>query len=245
VMFARFLVSATLIVASGTVAARNDAAADEAPVRGAITKMAPAAKIESIAKSAMPGVYEAMIDGQIVYVSANGEFLLSGALWHVNDHKNLTEPRYAQRRAAALSAITPSERIVFAAAKPTHKITVFTDIDCGYCRKLHQQVQAFNDAGITIEYLLFPRAGVASPAYAQAVAVSCADDRNDALTQMMKGVTIAGAMCPNPVARTFEIGRSIGISATPTIVAEDGTLLGGYLEPGAVLAKLTAMQSPK
>lgn len=216
---------------------------DETRVRQAIATLAPDAKIESLRPSAMPGVYEAVVGGTEVYVSADGKFLLTGALWDVGAAKNLTEQTRAVRRKDALATIGTEQRIVFAPEQPRHRITVFTDLDCGYCRKLHDEVAAFNEAGISVEYVLFPRGGMDSPSHAAAVSVWCADDRKQALTLAKRGEAVAPKICPNPIREEYQIGQRIGIASTPTIVTENGNLILGYVPPQQLLAQLDAARS--
>jgi thiol:disulfide interchange protein DsbC len=229
-----------LVFAGGAMAAKQQ---DQKRVRDAIAALAPEAKIESLRPSAMPGVYEVVMGGAEVYVSADGKFLLTGALWDVSAGKNLTEVTRAGRRKDALATIEADQRIVFAPEQPRHRITVFTDLDCGYCRKLHDEVTAYNDAGISVEYVLFPRGGMDSPSHAAAVSVWCADDRRQALTLAKRGEPVAPKICPNPIREEFQIGQRIGISSTPTIVTEGGNLILGYVPPQQLLAQLDAARS--
>lgn len=226
-----------LALASGSAWAGN---AEEDKIRAAILALVPDAKIESLRPSAMPGVYEALVGGGEVYISADGKFLLAGALWDVSGKTNLTEVSRAVRRQKELKAIKPEQRIVFAAEHPAHRITVFTDLDCGFCRKLHENVQAYNDAGISVEYVLFPRGGLDSPSYDAAVSVWCADDRKQALTLAKRGESVTPKICPNPIREEYAIGQRIGIGSTPSIVTEDGRLLLGYFEPQQLLAQIDA-----
>jgi len=226
-----------LALASGSACAGN---AEEDKIRAAIFALVPDAKIESLRPSAMPGVYEALVGGNEVYVSTDGKFLLAGALWDVPGKTNLTEVSRAVRRQRELEAIKPEQRIVFAAERPAHRITVFTDLDCGFCRKLHENVQAYNDAGISVEYVLFPRGGLDSPSYNAAVSVWCADDRKQALTLAKRSDPVTPKICPNPIREEFAIGQRIGIGSTPSIVTEDGRLLLGYIEPQQLLAQIDA-----
>ena len=160
-----------LLVMGLMVAGSASAADEEAKVKAAIAALAADAKIESLRPAAMPGVYEAVVGGTEVYVSADGKFLLTGVLWDVAAVKNLTEVTRSARRKDAVAAIGTDQRIVFAPEQPRHRITVFTDLECGFCRKLHDDVKAYNDAGISVEYVLFPRGGMDSPSHAAAVSV--------------------------------------------------------------------------
>ena len=214
--------------------------ADEDQVRKAIARLAPDAVIESVQPAPMPGIYQAVVGGNDVYVSADGKFLMSGVLWDVDGRKNLTEAGRSVRRQQALASIGPEQRIAFPAAEPKHTITVFTDLDCGYCRKLHEQMADYNAVGISVEYLLFPRGGLDSPSYNNAVSVWCADDQQKALTLAKQGQLPPPKICPNPIREEFQLGQRIGVGSTPTIVTESGAMLLGYVPPEQLLAQLEA-----
>ncbi len=155
----------------------------------------------------------------------------------------MTEVTRSARRKDALATIGAEQRIVFAPEHPRHRITVFTDLDCGYCPKLHDDVASYNAAGISVEYLLFPLGGMDTPSHAAAVSVWCADDRKQALTLAKRGEAVAPRICPNPIRAEFEIGQRIGIASTPTIVIADGNLILGYVPPQQLLAQLDAARA--
>ena len=232
------MVLAVILGASGATCWAGQAEEDQ--VRKAIAALAPDAVIESLQPAPMPGMYQALVAGTDVYVSADGKFLMTGALWDVSQKRNLTEGARSVRRKDALSTIGPEQRIVFAAAEPKHTITVFTDLDCGYCRKLHENMAAYNQAGISVEYLLFPRGGLDSPSYNNAVSVWCADDQKNALTLAKQGQLPPAKICPNPIREEFQLGQRIGVGSTPTIVTESGAILLGYVPPEQLLAQLEA-----
>jgi thiol:disulfide interchange protein DsbC len=133
--------------------------------------------------------------------------------------------------------------LIFSPDKPTHTITVFTDIDCGYCRKLHHEMADYHAKGIRVRYLMFPRSGVNSPSYDKAVSVWCSEDRNDSLTKAKNGKDPAPRTCDNPVQNHMAMGRSIGVQGTPSIVFEDGRVIPGYV-PAERLAAMLAAPTP-
>jgi thiol:disulfide interchange protein DsbC len=138
-----------------------------------------------------------------------------------------------------IEAIPDNEMLVFSPKEaPKYTITVFTDIDCGYCRKLHAQIGEYMKEGISVEYLFFPRAGLNSESYTKAVNVWCAPDRRKALTEAKLDKPVPKKTCANPIAADFELGRRVGVDGTPAIYAPDGTQLGGYLPPDQLLARL-------
>jgi len=156
----------------------------------------------------------------------------------LSSRDNLTAASEGVLRRGVLDAVPRERRIIFSPAKPKYRITVFTDIDCGYCRKMHTQIADYNKAGISVEYLFFPRAGVPSESYTKAVNVWCAADQRKALTDAKADRPVAKKTCANPVAMDYELGQKIGVDGTPAIYAADGTQLGGYLAPAEMLARL-------
>jgi thiol:disulfide interchange protein DsbC len=243
-MFKHALALVAAVVCAGLVPSLAMAdAASEQKVRDAIKSMAPAAKIDSIADSTLPGFYEVVMGGNVLYVTGDGKFLIQGRVYDVSSKRDLTEAREAVLRKVKVDAIGADQRIVFAAKNPKHKVTVFTDIDCGYCRKLHQEMAQYNDLGISIEYLFFPRAGLGSASFDHAVSVWCSDDRNKALTDAKAGTQLEKKTCSNPVANAYQLGQEVGVTGTPAVIAEDGTMIGGYVPPAAMLERLNGLKA--
>ena len=240
----RLLAAALLGAVSFSAAA---AEADDARVRAAIASVVPAAKIDSIAEAKMPGFYEVSVQGQIVYVSADGKYLVQGSVYDIPNKTDITEASRAVKRREALKTLGKDKRISFSPAAAKHTITVFTDIDCGYCRRMHQQMAEYNKLGIGIEYLFFPRAGVGSESFDKAVSVWCAADRNKALSDAKAGVALDKKECANPIEEEYNLGNQIGVNGTPAVIAADGTQLGGYLPPDQMLQRLDqlAAKSPQ
>lgn len=219
-------------------AAKPAAPANEAALRAAIKDVAPDAEITRISDSPIPGYKEVALGARIVYLSNDGKRLIQGALFDIPNRENLTQLSEAVLRKDLLSTVGADRRIVFAAAKPRHVVTVFTDIDCGYCRKLHEQIAEYNRLGITVEYLFYPRTGLGSESFEKAVAVWCAPDRRVAMTAAKAGKVLPAGKCSNPVTQDYDLGRRIGLEGTPAIYAANGEQLGGYVEPADMLARL-------
>jgi len=204
--------------------------------------LSPQAKIDAIEESPLPGYRQVVVGPQMLYVSDDGKYLLQGNLYDTTTKRDLTSARLAVDHKKKLDAVPAAKRIVFAPAeKAKYKITVFTDIDCGYCRKLHSQIAEYNKRGIEVDYLFFPRSGLNSPSYDKAVSVWCAKDRNAAFTAAKAGKTPAPAKCDNPVGDEFKLGTQVGVDGTPTVFTADGTKIGGYLSPDQMLAKLQSL----
>lgn len=219
-------------------AAKPAAPASEAALRAAMKEVAPDAVITHISDSPIPGFKEVALGARVVYLSNDGKRLIQGALFDIPTRENLTQVSEAVLRKGLLDSVGSDRRIVFAAEKPRHTVTVFTDIDCGYCRKLHEQIALYNRLGITVEYLFYPRSGLGSESFDKAVAVWCAPDRRAAMTAAKAGQVLPKGNCTNPVTQDYDLGRRIGLDGTPAIYAANGEQLGGYVGPADMLARL-------
>ncbi|MGH8351946.1 MAG: DsbC family protein [Pseudomonas sp.] len=196
--------------------------------------------IESIAESAMPGLYQVQLKGgRLLYASADGQFVMQGYLFQLKDGKavNLTEVVERGSIAKLINAIPASEMVVFAPKEPKTHITVFTDTDCGYCQKLHSEMAELNRLGVEVRYVAFPRQGVGSHGYNGLVSVWCAKDRQAAMNQAKSRQELPAGTCENPVAKQYQLGQAIGVTGTPAIVLANGQLIPGY-QPAPQLAKL-------
>ncbi|HET9031942.1 MAG TPA: DsbC family protein [Dokdonella sp.] len=198
------------------------AATPEETVQTAFSKLAPQVKVDAVQESVVPGFYEALIGSQLIYVSKDGRFVLDGSAIDANSQRDITEAARAKNRLASLKQIGPDKRIIFAPENPKYSVTVFTDIDCPFCRRFHQQIDAYNKAGIAVEYIFLPL-DIHPGADKKAEAVWCAIDRKLAFTAAMNGADPGTATCVNPVAESTRIAHAIGISGTPTMLASDGS----------------------
>lgn len=229
-----------LMVAAGLILAGNSFA-DEAAVKKALTEFMPGVEIDSIKSSEIRGLYEITAGGNIFYASEDGRYLLQGQLFDVFDKKNITEKKLANVRKIALDKVGEKNMIIFKPETSKHYVSVFTDIDCGYCRKLHSEIDQYLAQGITVRYLFFPRAGKGSESYNKAISVWCAADKQKALTAAKKGEPLETKTCDNPVDQQMQLGESFGMTGTPMIVTEKGNLLPGYV-PAAQLAKILSSE---
>jgi thiol:disulfide interchange protein DsbC len=207
----------------------SPANADETEIRKAIEKSMPTAKIDSVKPSEIKGVYEVVLGASIYYVSEDGKYLLQGRLVDVANRTDLTEKKLGATRKQALEKIGVDNMIVFKPKIARYKVSIFTDIDCGYCRKLHSEIDQYLAEGITVQYLFFPRAGKGSDSYNKAVSVWCAKDRNEALTQAKKDQKLESKTCENPIDKHMELSEQFGAQGTPMIVTENGNVSPGYV----------------
>jgi thiol:disulfide interchange protein DsbC len=217
--------------------AATPAAAGKPDPRAELVKKIPGTKPDDFRQSPIPGLWELARGSDVVYVTADGKYALAGDLYEIATDTNISERRRRDVRLELIKSVPESQMVVFSPKDPKYTITVFTDIDCGYCRKLHSEIAKYNELGIRIRYLFYPRSGPNTESWDKAVAVWCAPNRNDALTRAKRGESIKMAKCgATPVDHDYELGQEIGLRGTPAIVLANGDMLPGYVPP-AMLAK--------
>jgi thiol:disulfide interchange protein DsbC len=224
------------------VAAGVSAATPEETVRKAMSALAPNVKIDAVQESAVPGFYEAIAGGEFVYVTKDGKYIIDGNAYDVETKHDLTADARARARKDALDKVGPDKRIVFAPPAPLapkHTVTVFTDVDCPFCRRFHQQIAAYNAKGIAVDYIFYPLS-IHPGADKHAEAVWCSKDRPNAFTAAMAGKDPGKATCPNPVGELTDLAKNLGIGGTPTMIAADGTQISSQIamSPDRLAAEL-------
>ena len=211
--------------------------ASKTAIQKSLGAVLPGVTLENIQPSPVDGISEVLVGPRLFYVTNDGKYLLQGSLIDLETRIDVSEERRKGIRLNAINEVGEDNMIIFPAAESRHTITVFTDIDCGYCRKLHNEIDQYNAKGITVRYLMYPRTGVDTPSYQKAVAVWCEKDRQDALTRAKAGEQLKGGTdCANPVQAHFELGQMVGVRGTPALVLDDGEMLPGYI-PADKLAK--------
>ncbi|MGB1342650.1 MAG: DsbC family protein [Pseudomonadales bacterium] len=199
--------------------------------------------IESVTVADVPGLYDVKLtDGTVLLTDASGSYFILGDVYQRFNQRlvNLSELKRNAARKQLIDELPESEMVVFSPPPERRKtaVTVFTDIDCGYCRKLHQEVPELNRLGIAVRYLAYPRAGIGSASYDKIVSAWCAPDQKKALTRAKAGTAIKAVSCDNPVKSHFEMGALVGVTGTPSIILEDGRILPGYLPADRLAAEL-------
>ena len=201
--------------------------------------------VASVRPSVLPGIFEVARGAEVLYVSSDGQYALSGDLFVTATGKNLSEQRRIEARQVALRAVSDADAIIFEPKHVRYTVTVFTDVDCAYCRKLHSEIAEYNRLGIRIKYLSFPRTGPNTDAWHKAEVVWCSADRREALTRAKLGGEITGKRdCPTPIARSYELGQELGIRGTPGIFTEGGEYLPGYYSPERLVQRLKELDGP-
>ncbi|QEP42203.1 DsbC family protein [Ectothiorhodospiraceae bacterium BW-2] len=235
-------VAITAVVALASASAEPDpaaAASANEKITQQLARMIPG-KPDAISATEMPGLYEVRFGTRLFYASEDGRYLFDGELYDLANGVNLTEAAGQSLRKELLAGLDADRLLTYPAKEEKYVVSIFTDIDCPYCRKLHDHMAEMNEMGVTVHYLLFPRAGVGSDSYKKAVSVWCATDRNLAMDRAKGGIEVESKQCENPVQEHIALVRDFGVTGTPAIVLESGKLVPGYLPPKRLLALLEA-----
>jgi thiol:disulfide interchange protein DsbC len=237
------LIQTTIVAGSTLFFGVSAGAADADPqleeVRAKVASMFEAIDPEHVNPSPVEGWYIVQKGPIVAYISADGRYLMQGDLIDLDLQVNITEQSRNGVRRDLVATLDDSDSILFSPAEPTHSVTVFTDIDCTYCRRLHAQIDEYLERGIAVRYVLYPRNGPASRAWKKSEDVWCAKDRNQALTAAKLDRSFETSECDaSMIGKHYALGQGVGLTGTPAIVLEDGTLVGGYLPPDALSARL-------
>ncbi len=230
---------AALAVFAVAPATAEDVDAELEQVRQKVNEMFEVINPEDVNPSPVDGWYSIHRGSVIAYVSANGRYLLQGDLIDLDQNINLSEAVRNNSRRDLMSAIPDADVIAFSPTDVKYSVTIFTDVDCTYCRRLHNQIDEYLAYGIEIRYLMYPRNGPTSPAWATAQEVWCSSDRNGALTAAKADRKFASTDCDSTIVdHHYALGQEVGLSGTPAIILNDGTLISGYLPPDQLKARL-------
>ncbi len=251
---AAWVALATMAMAAGVDDVAPDAgvdvvedgiAAGDRDLADVLQRRLPDVNIAAIISSPIPGMRTVEIDqGIMLHVTEDGSYAIAGILYALTDQGPVDpfEARKSAKRLALIADVPMEQMIVFPPeGEPRVVLSVFTDPDCGFCRKLHADVPELNAKGIEVRYLAFPRMGIGSETYDKMVSAWCSDDRHDAITRLKRGKPILSKSCDNPVAEHYEIGQRFGVQGTPTIITSDGEVIAGYV-PAAELAQGLGVQ---
>ena len=218
-----------ILIFFATSAIANDALKKE--FQKSLSRLSSDFEISDVKETPIKGIYQVTIGPDVIYMSRDGNYVLKGEILDIGNRRNLTEDFRAQTRINLLNTISDSEYIEFSSTKSKNYIYVFTDVDCGYCRKLHRDVPELNSMGIAVRYLAYPRAGVDSIIGEEMRNVWCAENRQKALTTSKNRQPIEVKICDAPIARHHALGRELGVTGTPAIFLENGRKLPGYIPP--------------
>lgn len=204
----------------------------------------PGIAVSSVSKTAIPGLYELLTDGQIYYVDESAQYVIDGNLIELSTRANLTDARLGGVHMGLIESMGEENMLIYEPEKPsTRSITVFTDISCGYCRRLHAELDTLLDEGVRVRYLLFPRAGLGSQGHKDLESVWCADDPLEAMTNAKAGGQITPKSCDNPIEEHIAVAERVGLRGTPLIYTDSGEKVPGYRE-ASVLASMVNESDP-
>lgn len=207
-------------------------------IAAAVATMAPKASVQTIVPMPIPGLYQVIVQGQVLYMTGDGRYVIQGDAFDIATGTRLNSLTMNRLRRDAIAKLPSAQMIRYAPANPKYTVTVFTDVDCPYCRAFHANMAEINKLGIAVNYLFWPRTGLGTPSAQKAVDVWCAGDRQAALTQAFDGQTPHHETCKSPVAHDFNLGVELGVDGTPTVIADNGVVLGGYIDPQELLRRL-------
>lgn len=243
VIFALVLVILLCTVATVVLADKSTKDEHEAnikQIRAVLKGVYPEVPYFDIKPSPMEGIYSVGLgDASTFYASKDGLHYLSGELFQVRGQTviSLTEQEEQKKRRAMVLGLEEDNMIVFKAGQQKANITVFTDIDCGYCQKLHLEVPKLNQLGVTVRYLAWPRAGIGSRSYKKVVTAWCAKDRGATLTKLKARKPVPEINCESPVEEHYLLGQRLGLRGTPSILLDNGEMIPGYLPAKELSAK--------
>lgn len=202
----------------------------ETTIQQKLKQIIPNAPEAQITESPVNGLYQVIVGPNVIYMTADAKYLFNGNLVDLDTRQNLTDEAKNQARQQTLAAIDTNTMIEFSAKGETkHTLTVFTDVDCPYCKKFHKDVPELNENGITVRYMAYPRSGVDTPSYTKMVSIWCADDAVEAMDSMKDGINVPTKTCDNPVKMHMDEAQNFGISGTPTLIFDDGQMIPGYV----------------
>ena len=235
----KFALGMASLIAAGSLLLNSSAMAKSTPeLDTALATLMPGTKPSSIEETTLPGLYEVSYGTTVFYFNKDASLMFRGDLIDVKTRVNLTEKKRGEARGELLKSMDEKDMIVFPAKDEKAKVTVFTDIDCPYCVKLHREMADYNAEGITIRYMAFPRAGIGSPSYKKTVSVWCSDNPAQAMSDAKEKKPIPAKTCDNPVAQQYQLGQALGVSGTPSLFLEDGTSLPGYVQAKSLAAQI-------
>lgn len=232
-----------LLACAGLLGSCHALASDYDPVRDRISSMVSGDSEITIAETPIDGLLQVRVGSEFVYMTTDGRFLIQGRVLDLDSQTDLTDAARAELRREALASLDRTEWISFGPEDAEHEILVFTDPDCGYCRRLHQQMDEYNGEGIRIHYLAFPRAGVGSSTYEKLISIWCAEDQHAAMDTAKAGQTPEPASCDSPVVFQYELGQKVGVTGTPALMTLNGELIPGYVPPAQLKARLEQLST--
>lgn len=229
----------TILLAIAVIFSSAALADSEKVIRAKLKELMPGLAPDRVEVSPIAGIYEVYFGTRILYITEDAKYVIQGSILDTDTREDISEAKLAKARLDVLKDVSEKEMIVFAPKKSKHTVTVFTDIDCPYCRKMHLEVSKLNEEGVTVRYLLMPRAGKGSKSYKKAIWTWCAEDSSDALTRIKAGEKIEQRECKeHPVDKHLALAEILGVTGTPSIILETGKMVPGYVPADKLLKRI-------
>ncbi len=200
---------------------------DAEKLKQALAKSMPNVKVSRITETPIAGLYEVIVGTQVVYMSVDARYMIEGDLFDMKTSRNMSEEAKSVIRLAVIEKLGADNMLVYKPEKVKNTITVVTDIDCPYCRRLHSEIPDYMKNDIQVRYIFMPLKGAAD--MKKTVSVWCADDQQLALDVAKAGGKVEEKTCDNPIKEHLALARELGVRGTPAILLEDGRLLPGYV----------------
>lgn len=235
--FSIFLLSISLLIPITVSAAQETAGSAGADkLKQALAKAMPNVKPTKISATPIDGLYEVIVGSQVVYMSDDARYMIEGDLFDLKTKKNISEEAKSSIRMAEINKLGVENMLVYRPEKVNSTVTIITDIDCPYCRRLHSEVPEYLKNDIEVRYIFMPLKGASD--MKKTVSVWCSDDKQQALDTAKSGGVVEDKTCDNPIDEHLKLARELGIRGTPAIVLEDGHLLPGYVPIDKLLVEI-------
>ncbi|CUB08105.1 DsbC family protein [Tepidiphilus thermophilus] len=229
------------VVSIAAFAAATTVFADAGDVEKRLKEQYPATKITAVRETPVQGVYEVAMGRNVAYTDASGRYMIFGHLYDMKEQKDLTAQRLDEINKIDVSALPLSDAIKTVKGDGSRKLYVFSDPDCPFCQRLERETMPKLD-NVTIYTFLYPLEELHPDAKRKAEAIWCAKDRAKAWDDFMKSGKLPDqeTRCDNPVERNIQLGRSLGINGTPTIIMGDGSMVPGFVPASELERRLAA-----
>lgn len=224
----------TSIVLLGATSVQADK--DIEQFKKALAKTMPAVEITNVSKSPLEGLYQVVSGSQVVYMTKDARYMIDGDFVDLSNKRNFTEEAKSGIRLDKINALGEDNMLIYTPEKVKHTVTVVTDIDCPYCRRLHDEMDEYMELGVRVRYIFMPLKGKKD--FNTTVSVWCSEDKNLSLDIAKAGGTIESKTCDNPITDHMALSRNLGVRGTPAIIMEDGSLLPGYVPIKKLIVEL-------
>lgn len=219
----------------------SQASADDGieELKESLAKRLPQFEVSYVDKTPIEGIYQVIIGGQVIYMTRDARFMIDGNLIDLSTKKNYSEEAMSGIRLSQIDKLGEDKMVIYTPETIKHTITVVTDIDCPYCRRLHSEMDQYMAGGVQVRYIFMPLKGQGD--YRTTVSVWCSKDQNEALDLAKGGVEMEVKDCENPIDEHLKVSRSLGVRGTPAIILEDGSMLPGYVPANKLIAELASL----